>query len=139
MKIFLDSSVVIAACGCATGASRAIFEMSEECGWTLQSSSYVLREVEGNLSRLVEAASVDWNSLRDRLQIVPDIYSFHWLTVFAPAKDRPILFTAAAWSDVLLTLDRADFGQLLGAQFYGLPILRPGEFLEGERSAGRLK
>jgi len=28
--------------------------------------------------------------------------------VFAPARDRPILFTASAWAEVLLTLDRRD-------------------------------
>jgi hypothetical protein len=49
------------------------------------------------------------------------------------------LFTAAAWADVLLTLDRHDFGDLLGGAFYGLAILKPGDFLKRERGAGRLK
>jgi hypothetical protein len=61
------------------------------------------------------------------------------VAVFAPAKDRPILFTASAWSDVLLTLDRKDFVGLLGTEFYSLPILKPGDFLARERAAGRLK
>jgi hypothetical protein len=64
--------------------------------------------------------------------------SFEWAAFLVPAKDRPILFTAAAWSDVLLTLDRRDFGELLGGQFYGLPIMKPGDFLKRERTAGRL-
>ena len=51
---------------------------------------------------------------------------------------RSILFTASAWADVLLTLDRRDFAGLLGTSFYGLAILRPGEFLRMERAAGRL-
>ena len=59
--------------------------------------------------------------------------------VFAPAKDRPILFSALAWADVLLTLDRGDFETLLGTEFYGMPILTPGNFLVRERAAGRLK
>jgi hypothetical protein len=42
---------------------------------------------------------------------VADVLAFEWATVFAPAKDRPILFTAAAWADALLTLDRRDFGR----------------------------
>ena len=53
--------------------------------------------------------------------------------VFPVNKDRPILFSALAWADVLLTLDRRDFSGLLGAQFYGLPVLTPGAFLERER------
>lgn len=58
--------------------------------------------------------------------------------VFEPAEDRPILFSSLAWSEVLLTLDRADFGALLDRVFYGLPILTPGMFLERERAAGKL-
>ena len=58
--------------------------------------------------------------------------------MFAPARDRPILFTASAWAEVLLTLDRRDFTDLLGTSFYGLAILKPGDFLQRERAAGRL-
>jgi hypothetical protein len=43
-----------------------------------------------------------------------------------------------AWAEVLLTLDRRDFADLLGGSFYGLAILTPGEFLQRERAAGRL-
>ena len=46
---------------------------------------------------------------------------------------------ALALSEVLLTLDRAAFGALLGGTFYGLPILTLGMFLERERVAGRLR
>ena len=61
-----------------------------------------------------------------------------WPVVFGPSKDRPILFTAAAFGDVLLTLDRNDFGPLMGTGFYGLAVLTPGNFLRRERAAGRL-
>ncbi|MGH7194992.1 MAG: PIN domain-containing protein [Candidatus Saccharimonadales bacterium] len=138
MKLFLDSSVVLAACGRATGASRALFDMSGSQTWTLLTSSYVLGEVTTNLPRLAPAASCDWPALRGKLEEVPDVISFQWASIMAPAKDRPILFTAAAWSDILLTLDRRDFAELLGGTFYGLPILKPGDFLQRERAAGRL-
>jgi len=59
--------------------------------------------------------------------------------IFPASKDRPVLFGGLAWSDVLLTLDKADFGGLLGGEFYGLPILTPGAFLSRERAAGRLR
>jgi hypothetical protein len=48
------------------------------------------------------------------------------------------LFTALAWSNVLLTLDKADFADILGGRFYGLDVLLPYSFLERERAAGRL-
>lgn len=59
--------------------------------------------------------------------------------VFPVSKDKPILFGALAWADVLLTLDRGDFSALLGTSFYGMPVLRPGDFLHRERAAGRLR
>jgi hypothetical protein len=55
------------------------------------------------------------------------------------AKDRPVLFTAAAWADVLLTLDTADFIALLGNSFYALHVLTPGMFLEWQRATGMLR
>ena len=55
------------------------------------------------------------------------------------ARDEALpLFSALAWADALLTLDRGDFGRLLGSDFYGLPVLTPGAFLSRERSAGCL-
>ena len=58
--------------------------------------------------------------------------------VFPVAKDRPVLVTALAWADVLLTLDRADFIGLLGSACYGMPILLPSEFFIRERAADRI-
>jgi hypothetical protein len=66
-----------------------------------------------------------------------DVFTLDRPIVFAPAKDRPILFGALAWSDVLLTLDRGDFGTLMAAPVYGLPMLTPGMFLNRERAAER--
>ena len=68
-----------------------------------------------------------------------DVWTLDRPVVFAPAKDRPILFTAAAWSRMLLTLDTGDFGGLMPAGFYHLEILKPAQFLGRERSADRLR
>ena len=75
-------------------------------------------------------APVDNGSRRRRLSIDRPV-------IFAASKDRPILFTALAWADVLLTLDRVDFVNVLGGTFYGLEVLLPYHFLKRERAAGR--
>jgi hypothetical protein len=67
-----------------------------------------------------------------------DVLTLELPVVFPAGKDRPLLFSAFAWADVLLTLDRADFGGLMDKQFYGLIVTKPGPFLERERTAGRL-
>lgn len=138
MRLFLDTSVLLAGSGSVRGASRELFRLAPQNGWTLVATPYVIEEVLRNLPALALAASSDWVRMRADLHIEDDIVTIDRGTVFAPAKDRPILFSALAWADVLLTLDRGDF-EPLGGEFYGLAILTPGSFLQRERTAGRVK
>ena len=139
MKLFLDASTLLAACGSASGSSRAIFHLAEQARWTLVTSPYVVSEVLRNLPKLPPAAAADWVRLRQELTIVDDVVSLDRPVIFAASKDRPILFTALASAQALLTLDREDFADLIGGHFYGLQVRLPFEFLEQERAAGRLK
>jgi predicted nucleic acid-binding protein len=139
MRLFLATSVLLAASGSATGASREIFRLAEINSWTLLATPYVLEEVRRNLSQFPADALADWDRLHGELLMMDDVFTVDRPAVFAPAKDRPILFSALAWADVLLTLDRGDFKTLLGSEFYNLAILTPGQFLRRERTAKRLK
>jgi hypothetical protein len=76
--------------------------------------------------------------LRPKITLVDDVLVIDRPVIFPASKDRPILFTGLAWADVLLTLDKKDFADVLGGAFYGLQVLLPYDFLERERSAGRL-
>lgn len=99
---------------------------------------YVLEEVLANLADLGGVARAEWARLRPNLAVLDDVLTLDRAAVFGTAKDRPILFSALAWAEVQLTLDRADFGGLFGGEFYGLSVMTPGMFLERERAAGRL-
>jgi predicted nucleic acid-binding protein len=138
VKIFLDSSVLLAAAGSANGASRAVFDLQQEVGWSLLYSPYVRSEVKDNLTFLDTHALPSWLALSKKLNLVDDSLVMDWPVVFSPAKDRPILFTALAYADILLTLDRGDFGPLMEIGFYGLQIMKPGDFLRRERGQGRI-
>ncbi len=138
MRLFLDTSVLLAACGSTKGASREIFRLAPLNNWMLITTPYVLDEANRNLPLLPDDAASQWPTLRPELVIRDDVLTLHQGVVFPVAKDRPVLFSALAWTDVLLTLDRTDFATLLGDEFYGLPVLKPGTFLERERSLGRL-
>lgn len=138
MRLFLDTSVLLAASGSDQGASREVFRLAPNCGWNLLATPYVLDELLANLPKLPPTATGDWTRLRPSITLMDDVLTLDRIVVFEPAKDRPILFSALAWSDVLLTLDRGDFGALLDTTFYGLHILTPGMFLERERAAGHL-
>jgi len=139
MRLFLDTSVLLAASGSKNGASREIFRLASLNQWTLTTTPYAVEEVRRNLSHFPAGAGADWIRLRGELLLMDDVFTLNRPAVFAPAKDRPILFSALAWADVLLTLDRSDFETLLGKAFYGLAILTPGKFLFRERAAGQLK
>lgn len=138
MRLFLDSSVLLAASGSATGASREVFRRAPANNWLLIATPYVLEEVLRNLPHLPPTATAEWARLRPALAIMDDVLTFDWPAAFQASKDRPILFSALAWADVLLTHDTGDFGELLNKTFYGMPVLKPGMFLETERAAGRL-
>ena len=139
MKLFLDTSVLLAAAGSATGSSHALFTYAAAQNWLLVSSPYALNEVLRNLPKLPPNATMEWLRLRPQLVVVDDVVSLDRPVIFAASKDRPILFTALAWADVLLTLDKEDFSDLLGGTFYGLSVRLPYDFLECERAAGRLE
>ena len=121
------------------GSVGEVVRRAPECDWILLATPYVVEEVLANLPNLPATATADWARLRPDLALMDDVLTLDRAAVFESAKDRPILFGALAWSDVLLTLDRSDFGALLGGTFYGLDVLTPGMFLERERGAGRLK
>lgn len=137
MNLFLDSSVVLAACLSRTGASRLIFESAHAQGWRLVVSPWVLREVRVNLVGMENTALTEWVGLRSLLAVESDELVFDWPLHFTVAKDKPVLLAALASAEVLLTLDRRDFRDLLDTSVYGMRVLTPGSFLVGERAAGR--
>ncbi len=103
------------------------------------SSPYAAHEVVKNLRVFPASATAEWLRLKSLLATVDDVVSLDRPAIFTAGKDRPILFTALAHAQVLLTLDRADFRDLLNGSFYGLTVLLPSDFLERERAAKRLK
>lgn len=138
MNIFLDSSVAVAASLSATGASHEVFNHAASRGWRLIVSPWVLREVRDNLADKPLDAARAWLLLRGKATMENDELIFDWPIVFEASKDKPVLFSALACADVLLTLDRRDFRDLLGKTIYGLRVLTPGDFLRIERESGRL-
>lgn len=138
MNVFCDTSVLLAAAKSAEGASRALFDYAPKTGWVLMASPWVMREVAHNLAKFEPDVLEAWRRLGQSLTLVADVVSLDRALVFPVPKDRPVLVTSLAWADVLLTLDRADFMNLLGSACYGMPIMLPSEFLARERAAGRI-
>ena len=138
MRLFLDSSVMIAGAASAEGASRSVFRLARTHGWRLVTTPYAVEETTRNLAAFPASVTASWLRIRSQLVVVDDVLTIERPAVFPVEKDRPILFSALASADVLLTLDRADFSRLLGDLFYGLAVMTPGMWLSREREAGRL-
>lgn len=138
MRLFLDTSVLLTACASTRGASHEIFRRAPTHDWILIATPYVITEVLNNLTAFPPSASAQWDNLRSSLILLDDVLTVDRPAIFAAGKDRPILFSALAWAEVLLTRDTGDFGTVLGQTFYELTVHTPGSFLQQERRAGRL-
>ena len=104
MKLFLDTSVLLAACGSAEGSSHALFQNAPAHGWELLASPWVLGEVTRNLVKFPTKMTAEWLRLRRQFVIVDDVVNFDRALVFPVSKDRPLLLSALASAQVLLTL-----------------------------------
>ena len=96
MRIFLDASVLLAACGSAAGASGYICQRAAANGWSLVVTPYVLDEVIRNLDRVqVQTASERWRAIGATLVIRPDVLTVDRPVVFGRRKTGP--FCSADW------------------------------------------
>ena len=138
MRLLLDSSVLLAACGSAKGASRFLIREASARGWELVSSDYCAEEVERNLPKVGRSAGPAWEGIvRPQVRFEATSLALDKPLVFPKAKDRPVVIAAldvsAEW---LLTLDEGDFQTKLGREVYGVSIATPGEFLMKQRARG---
>lgn len=134
MRVFLDSSVILSACGSGQSLSRLITLIAQERGWELVSSAYCRAEAARNVGKFGARATAHWDMMqRDQLAWVPNALTTKRPVLLAASKDKPVLISAlAARSDVLLTLDIGDFKLLLGTEVYGMLVTTPRDFLVGE-------
>ncbi|MDD2764974.1 MAG: PIN domain-containing protein [Opitutaceae bacterium] len=134
MRVFLDSSVLLAASGSPTGASRAVIALASRRRWTLFSCHYCRTETLRNLPKVGPQATPAFDTeIEGAIRFVKDRVASENPLVFPISKDRPVVITALAEKcDVLLTLDRTDFQSQLGGQVYGMLIRTPGDWLEEE-------
>jgi hypothetical protein len=140
VKLFIDTSVLLAAAGSENGASCFLFEQAPIRGWVLVTTHYCLEEAQRNVAKVGRKASATLNeSLLPKLVFVPTELAFDKVLVFPKAKDRPVLLSSlGAESDHLLTLDEGDFQKVIGSHVYGMGVSTPGLFLIAERKAGRI-
>ena len=134
MRIFLDSSVLLSACGSGKSLSRLIVEIAPDRGWRLMSASYCRAETTRNIGKLGMEATLRWPDIQSKVEWVANALTSRKPLLLTASKDKPVLISAlAAKCAVLLTLDKGDFGILLGTTVYGMRVSTPRDFLIGEK------
>ena len=138
MKVFLDTSVLLSACGSSKGASRYVVENADSKDWELVSSLYCREETLRNLCKLASDAGNYFSVRIERgIKWKTDVVVWDRIVMFPKAKDRPVILTALAEQcAVLLTLDCVDFQKSVGGQFYAMAIRTPGDWLIELRDKG---
>lgn len=138
MKVFLDTSVLLSACGSSKGASRYVVENADSKDWELVSSLYCREETLRNLCKLgLDAENYFSVRIERGIKWKTDVVVRDRIVMFPKAKDRPVILTALAEQcAVLLTLDRVDFQKSVGGQFYAMAIRTPGDWLIELRDKG---
>jgi predicted nucleic acid-binding protein len=76
LRIFLDSSVALAASMSGTGASHEVFHFAGYQDWMLLVSPWVLREVRLNLAGRSPQSVRRWVTLRFMLEVEDDELTF---------------------------------------------------------------
>lgn len=129
MRVFLDTSFLIAAAGSAAGLPRFILDHGKRAGWEFVTSLYCEEEVNRNIYKV--AAAADWLAvIRPTLRLHPIEVVLDLPLVLEATKDRPVVISAlGSGAAYLLTLDRADFGSLLHTEVYGMRIRLPLDFV----------
>ena len=140
MRLFLDTSVLLAASGTGHGASRFLIRHANAQNWVLVSSDYCAEEARRNLAKVGHSAAEAWNSLvSPAVELAAVRVALDRPLIFPKAKDRPVMISGlAAQCEWLLTLDEKDFHGNLGHQIYGMVISTPGKFLLAQRNLGVL-
>jgi predicted nucleic acid-binding protein len=137
-RVFVDSSVLIAASYSATGASREIIRWAIRGRITLVVSDLVLKETEKNLARKAPEALPAFRRFLDMVpfeMVHPSKEQVLGAAQYTAVKDAPIVAAAKmARADHLVSLDRR---HLVGipdvAQGSGLKIVLPQQLLEEVR------
>jgi len=138
IRVFLDSSVLIAACGSANGASHAVIVMAEIGLFNIVISEQVVDECERNLLKKLPIALPIFRQILSTIapEIIPNPCITEvekWMAIIE-AKDAPILAAAVVGKvNRLLTLNTKDFTPEVSAES-GLLMQTPSQFIQEIRA-----
>lgn len=139
-KVFIDTSVIVAALLSSTGGSSYLFETYHDA-FNFLINEHVLKETLRVIAEKLdgELTTEDFfrlaKSIRLKIVLNPPPHVLKTLDGLIEKEDRAILASALEQADYLLTLDNHFFSEAVSqyASFHGLCILKPKTFIELRR------
>jgi predicted nucleic acid-binding protein len=134
-RVFVDSSVLIAAAMSRSGASRALFEAGSQGAVEIAISRLVIRESSQNVMRKRPASFASLQSIILGLEpaiIDPDLDLVRLANQFVVEKDAAIVAAAATFgANYLATLDKRDLLSRAAAieRAFSVAVLDPASIL----------
>jgi putative PIN family toxin of toxin-antitoxin system len=142
-KIFIDSSVLVAASASKNGASAFILGLCRKEKIKGLVSSDVIKEAQKNVNLKLghlEKERLTFYLKKSNLYLLPDpeVESIYECEAVIEKKDAPVLAAALnSQADFLITLDRKHFLNQKVANFIKpMEILTPGDFIKTIRISG---
>lgn len=132
MRIFLDANILFSAAK-SDGAIRRLLALLQEKGHELWVDGFVVEEARRNLAAKQVGSAAALETLLAGLQVaglqaIDPGLTANWPL---PDKDRPVLAAALkSRCEVLVTGDRAHFGQFFGSVLQGITIHSPRSLAE---------
>ena len=135
MRIFLDANILFSAATSERGAVSRLLTLLRENGHECWADKYVVMEAHRNIVAKKPAALRRFAQLMDTMQIVAaspnQTRDLPKPAQSLPQKDQFVLAAAIQCGcNVLLTGDRAHFGQLYGQTISGVTIHSPASLAE---------
>jgi len=130
VQLFLDANIIFAAAISPEGRAQALFALAKAGYGTLITSSFAAEEARRNVKRKYPYALNRLEQLLGQCRTVPEAPPSRvvWVTEWLP--DAPILAAATeAHCELLVTGDRAHFGELYGRTFEETEVVSLAEGL----------
>jgi len=135
VRIFLDANILFSAAASECGAVSRLLTLLQENGHECWADNYVLMEAHRNIVAKKPASLRRFAQLIDTMRVAAaspnQTRDLPKLAEGLPQKDQSILAAAIQLvCNVLLTGDRAHFGQLYGQTISGVTIHSPASLAE---------
>ena len=138
VDIFLDTSVLLSACGSDKGASRFIIESANQYNWVRQVRTIAAKKPHETWTNSARTRGLLTKHLDQQIDWQLDALTSDDIILFDKAKDRPVLISALYRNQMPYSLWTEQTSTTTGAAVLRHCNSHSGEWLMEQRESGAL-